>query len=1130
MSSLIIKVTQNGSSQEYLFNKPGPIIIGSDKRSDLLLDDPHVEAKLLEIKVSGGNIFIKEIGARGEIYLDSAILPYREETRYREGSCISIKNLNYQIHIQKVAQGEIVEPPPFFEGEFKERLERMNFKIREKETELKHLDVVEEKKKSQIVDLEDKYHKHVGEKSKLEIELSALKTQKDHITHELRKKTDKNHDEEEKIIQLRDFVKRLENEERNLKDTIVAQNLVLTNLKDEREKKSKEVDGQRQLLASLHLDTTQVQDQLRELNLEHENQEKEIQNEQAKVQQILLRTETAIKESARVQGHMAQVMKEKAVLDHEVEDLQDQVKKLELRRKEAQNKLTDLSVQLEQEESTSRKIQEEIKRESEEEGNLKALNSELRSELVKAEEKLSLKKNQLNNLDFQNQDATRRLSTINFELERASLRLKELTSEERAQELKMLAIRDDMHNLARKASDDKKLLFKTIEDEKTKLNVELASIRNEIEGSEKQKAKTEADQGLLKIQIEELESKQRGLHKEKTVLEAQVEELRSRKTQAETQIQTLKNETIKLEHDKGRAHRELSQLQIKLQDCETQIKEKQEEARLEMESYKRDERAKITAEKDVYMAEVEAFKQKSLIEVETEYRRKQDDIHQMKSLAHEQVEEIIREARKIEAEITQEANKRLKDATIDAQARELNSHARIKEAQDYFKQKEVEADVIINKARIESRDLVKKSELEILDDLSKRKQKIKKFLTMKQETGLAHIKLTTEQHIARMKREEEKGQQKIEELKRKELKKIARIREDELSRQNELKDVAMKELKEEKEKTLRQINELRKTQESELASKKKTMLEHINSTKFSQQQNWEDELKRERENFNRTKKDRIQNATQAVMNVLVAETGSQGDNEAQLREKIRNTLEMAIDGQKAHAIKEVDQVLDFNPENRKKIIPVIKKYTIRVGIPAAIALTLLADIGSVRTNLVEVTKELLRQQNSASEMYVNQQKTEWKEKHTYNPELTVGYKPTFTDNVIYTKDFEKVMDNEEFQNDWILKVHDFMVKDLELSEDIAISYISSEGTLIKELAVVRKDLHPQHLDVGLKKMADLEVTHLGWMKEKIPDQAKTEKFYNFRKDYFDKFYTEKFNNQNRGVATEAPVVTPTTTP
>ncbi len=1125
--SLIIKISQNGSSQEYLFNKLGPIIIGSDKRCDLHLDDPHIDAKLLEVKVSGGNIFIKEIGARAQIYLDSVILPYREETRYREGDVISLKDTNYQIAIQKVNTTEAIEPPPFFEGEFKERLDRMNFKIREKESELKHLDEKEEKKKLQIVDLEDKYHRNANEKSRLEVEVNSLKTQKETLSHEVRKTVEKNQDTEDKIIQLKDFVKRLESEERTLKETIVAQNLVLATLKDEREKKSKDVDRQRILLANLELDTMKAEEELKNLKEEYNGQEKEIINESGKVEKILNASKEAMKEGAKIQNHIAQALKEKTLLDHEVKDLQDSVHKLENQRKEAQGKLLDLKTEIEHEASNAVKLREEIQRQQEEEANLKVMNGELRAELTKVEEKLSSKKNQLNQIDFQNQDITRKLSTINFELERSSLRLKDLTSEEKAQELKVLALREDYNQFAKKATDDKKALNKAMDEEKSKLQMELENLRREIEDEKKNLSQTESQKNLTQVTLEEIHTKQRQLNKEKIALENEVTELKAQRKQIDAQIVELKNDTMKFMHDKDRAQRELSSLKLKLLECETQIKESLEEAQVEMENYKREERSKLLAEKEVYLAEVEAFRQKSLIEVENEYRRKEDDIHQKKQIALKESDDIIREARRTENMITEEANKRLRAATVDAHERELVAHNRIKEAQDYFKEKEKEADAIIQRSRLESRELMKKTEFELQDDLVKRKAKIKKFLSMKQEMGLAHIQQMTDQHMIRMRKNEERANEKLEDLKRKELKKVARLREEELTKHAEMKDAVMNELKVHREKMLREIHEQRDREMSELNNKKKTMLEHINQTKFHSQKGWEEELKREREAFERTKKDRILNATQAVMNVFISETGSQGEKEAALKQKIQSTLAMAIDGQNAAALKEVDQILDFNPTNRKKVLPVIQKYAIRFGIPAAVAAIVLADMGGIRTNLVNVTKNLIKSQQDASEVYVNKQKTEWKEKHTYNPEQTVGYKNSYVENIIFTKDFEKVMENEEFQNDWILKVHDFMVKDLELSEDIAINFISAEGTLIKDLALARKDLHPQFLDVGMKKLNDMEAAQLGWLKEKIPEPEKMTRFKDFQKSYFDKFYAEKFNATNtRNVAGEKPEILP----
>ena len=1117
--SLIIKIGQNGSSKEYLFDSLGPIIIGSDQRCDLWLDDPRLEPKFLEIKVSGGIVFIKEIGARSQIYLDSVILPYRQEVPYHEGECISFKDSNYQIHILKTST-DASEPPPFLLGDFKERLDQVNAKIHEKESDLKHLIHNHEKKNTQLAALEGRYQKYCIDKSRLEVEVNSLESQKEVILLDLRRSKDQKEHEEGKVIELRDYVKRLENEERALKETIIAQNMVLNNIKEEKLNKDKEVDLQRALLVNLQLDTTHLHEKMENLTLEQINQEQELQLETTKIQGLLNSSDAAVRESHRLQIHLANLVKEKALLDHDVKGLQSELEKMDEARKSILIKLQDLNKNIDLKESDFSKIQEKIKHHEENESNLKILNIELRSELIKAEERLGVKKNLLNQLDFQGQDAARKLTTVVFELERAGQRLIELKSEEKAHELKMIALRDDLQQVIKRNVEEKKIFEKKFNEEKSKLGLEFHAMNSEMASARKILSQLDSDKGLVQTEFDELKLSHRLLAKERLLLENQVNELSKQKALTENQIQTLKSDTSGFEHEKNRSQRELTQLQIKIMDCETLIKQRHEESRLELENFKREQRAKMTAEKSVSLSEIEAFKLKSLNAVETEFRKKQDLIHIEKVSSQEYADAIIKEARLTEVQITSEANARLKQATLEAHERELQSHQRVKEAQDYFKSKEIEADAIIKKSQIDSHDLLQRSELELLEDFNQRKEKMKKFLSQKQSNGLAHIQLSKEQHQVRMKKEEEKGLQQLEDLKRKELKKVVALRDLEVSKLNQLKEETLNELKAEKTKLFLHLNELKSSQETDLSEKRKTVLESIHSTKFHQEKSWQEELAREKDLFNRSKKERIRNAAQAVMNVLIAEVGAQGENEQILKEKILSTLSMAIDGQNAQAMKEVDQILDFNPMKRKKIIPVLRAFSLRVGVPAAVAIILLADVASIRSRIVAASQDLIKQRTSASEIYVHQQKNEWKQKHTFNPTMTVGYKPTYTENVLYTKDFEKVMENEEFQNDWILKVHDFMVKDLELSEDIAINYISTEGALLKELSLARKDLHPQYLEIGMKKLTDIEKAQLGWINEKIPDPIKREKFSQFRKDFFNNFYQEKFL-PSRGIANEA---------
>ena len=1119
MSSIVIKISHNGLSKEYLFNKLGPILIGSDERCDVRIDDPSIEAKVLELKLSGGNIFVKSVSTRTEIQMDSVVLPSRQETRLNEHSTLALLGVDYKISVQKNVS-DIIEPPPFFEDDFKSRLSSLTLRISEREKELRSLDSSQDKKKLQLVELEDKYHQHAREKNRLEIEVTTLRTQKEMLSQEIRKTKEAGNDEQDRIGQLKDFLKKLENEERHLKDTIVAENLVLKNLKDEKEKRFKEIEEQRHALHAIELDKSKMEQQFKQLALESDGQADEIKVERLKIQKILTETDEALKEKSKVKETIAQSLREKVVIDHDLVDLKDEHDRLEGEKKNLYAKLSDLRITLDNEKDKASRVKEEIKHDLEEEASLKNLNNELRISLSRVEEKLSHKKNQLNQIEFDHQNAVRKLSTITFELEKSSSQLNELANEKRAGDLRMLSLREEIQNFTKKIADDKKNILKEIEDEKSRHREEIHHLQSLKEEELKERGQLEIDRGILKVQIEEAEVKFRQLQIEKKSIETYVANLEISKIEMENQVSNLKTIVSDLDHHKYRLNHELTQLQVRLLECETNISEKLEEGRVELENYKREERAKILAEKEVLLSEVEAFKQKSMIEVESDYRRKMDDVHKMKGLAQQEANEIISEARRVENEITHEAQQRLKLATSDAQERELRAHERIQEAQKYFKVKEQEADLVINQSRLEAKRIIKRTEDQLQEDLIKRKIKIRNFLNMRREKGLLHMSELETQHLLKMKKDQEAGRIKLEDLKRRELKKIARIREDEIIHQQQIRESALKALKAEKLKITSELENLKKSQEMELSEKKKSVLEHINSTKYSQQRAWEEELQREKDTFNRSKKTRIQNATLAVLNVFIAEGVIQSDEDPRLRDKIQHTLSMAIDGQKADALKEVGQILDYNPDKHKKVFQVLKKYTLRVGVPAAVAITLLADIGDVRSNLIGGAKYLLKQQNSASEIYVNQQKTEWKEKHTFSPATTPDYKETYVQNIIYTTDFEKNMEDENFQNEWMLKVHDYLVKDLELSEDVAISFISSESSLIKELAVARKDLHPQFLDQGLAKLSDLEKFHLGWLSEKISNADKLQRFSTFRKEQYDQFYKSKYD-VGRDLASEA---------
>lgn len=1106
MSSLIVKICKDGLIKEFYTKSFGPIFISKDENKEFYLNSDK-GISFLEIKLSGGEVFIKDISQKSEVLLNSKNIEEGEFTDYIEAQCISLMGENTQIYLS-FDHLEDKNPPPFFEDEFQERLSRMDRNIIEKEKGIKSLDQKYEKKVNQLQELENRVHKHLLEKNKLELELSSLASQKSNINKEIAQKNKLNKNEEDKCAHLEKVLKQLNFEEKNLIDKIDANNIALEKLKHDKEFKSKEVGEQRTLSIQVQKEVSMLKETLLDLNDKIFKQTNEIKNEDVKYKNILIQTNLAHKEESRLKSEVLKIGREKALLSQEQTELSNELSTLHEKKMLAQNNLQEVISKIDFENSKITRIQEEILRHHEDQENLAFNCQELRGELTNLQDKLTAKRNEYNQTEFDHQEQLRKISSINFQIEQLSTRLTEHQKEEKVQELKVISMREDIQNKAKQFESQKEQIQKDLNSFIDQTQLQKKSLQSEIDILNKQITNLEIEKEKVQQKAFAFEVDLKNIHKDKTTLELELNDLKSKKENLISHIQNLSKESFELERQRNQYRTELNQSKIQIQQIQAQIKDMETASKLDLEQFKREERLKIISEKGISLAEIEAERQKSLINIQNDFKLKQEQSQKMTEIASEQASLIIQDARNQEVAITKEAQRRLNEITNELSLREEDTHKRVKEANNFVKEKEEEASKILASAKIEAHNYVEKIAHDFQEDINIQKKKVKEYLAVKQHAGEVHIKALQEQYILKQQKQDEYHLEKLELLKRKELKKIAKIRESEFAKEADLKESFKQEYKAMKDKALLELSEIREKQLEELAQKKKATIDHINSLKIDATNKLESELSHERSLINKSKKDRLANATQAVVNILRFDNKiSQEENEADLRQKILTALEKTIDGQNANAFSSFSQVLDINPAKKKHFFPVIKKYTVQVGIPAAIAIVLMADIGQVRTMASNQIENFLKAKNSASQIYVKKQQEDWKEKHTFSPELSIGYKSSFTDNVIYTKDFIQTIEDEKFQNNWILKVHDYLVKDLELSEDMAINYISSEGALIKELSEIRKELHPQFLNQGIEKMKSLEETQLGWLKEKITNPETLEKFSNFRKEYFDSYYT-----------------------
>lgn len=873
----------------------------------------------------------------------------------------------------------------------------------------------------------------------------------------------------------REKLQDLEREEQLLKDQLIHQNENFSHRETEIFKLQAHIDRLRSEVHALESSKLRRERELHELEQKFEASHQEIITEKAAVQRLLRQSDAAFKEESKARELLHATLREKSQLEAETKSLRDQISALEASRLDHLQKLSEIKSSVTAEEFSLRKIRDEQERSLEEGESHKVSIVDLRAQVQKIEEKLTSKRIVLSRLEVQSHDESRKIESLSFQIERSTKHLKSLQEEEMNLEQKMTLFREEALILEKQASEKKRQLALEAEEVDLQHRQEIQVLREMIDSEKAALNQLLTDQNELKLQVEELQAQQRSLSKQRVNLEAQVHDFAFQKSSLEEQVLGLRREKSQIGMEKEKAKRELEALQEKISDHEAQAREIIEGSRLEAETFKRDEKMKIELERALTKAELETLRQKMVMEAEGEVRRLQDELHEQKTQTYREMDQL-----------RAEANTRLKDASLFASERML-------QAQEQARLKEEEAEAL----KIKIQEEAQAEALRVHVELQKNFQ---------EEQARIHGELQAQLEENRLKLEESLS------------------REAHLLEQK--KDELHQELMNEKARLQAQLEESKLSTDAEATQLKKKLQEQLNVDRSRFEAKWKEELRLEREEFERSKLGRVSNATQAVMNILVTQKLLQDQDIEKIRSKVLDGISATIDGRDAEAFTRMSQVLNFNPEKQKQLVPVLKKYSMQFGLPAAVVLTFLFDIGNVRTGIQDYSNRAIEEQKIAAKELELQKQDDWKEKNTFNPPTTVGCKETILENILYTTDYQRVMDDEAFQNEWILKIHDFITKDLEMSEDVAINYVSAEASVIKDLASFKKDIHPSHAAKGIERMREIEELGMKWMKEKFTKQ-KLVRFIDFRKSTFDKFHQEKFGAK-RGVAGEG--ITPTSSP
>ncbi len=190
-----------------------------------------------------------------------------------------------------------------------------------------------------------------------------------------------------------------------------------------------------------------------------------------------------------------------------------------------------------------------------------------------------------------------------------------------------------------------------------------------------------------------------------------------------------------------------------------------------------------------------------------------------------------------------------------------------------------------------------------------------------------------------------------------------------------------------------------------------------------------------------------------------------------------------------------NSVSEYDKKRRKKIF----KWS-AIGASAVVAFVFIFFPKIPQTALTAL-KGLNRDGETAAQVYVKDQGRK-NEALRFDPKQSDEYKETYTDNVLYTRNFDKIIAGKEFHDKKVKDIDKFLREELKLDEETVVRVVASEETLVSALKRMKKEVNPKSIDEGIKKMRDLEEERVSSMKDLLQGSENYEKYQAKMKSFY----------------------------
>ncbi len=140
---------------------------------------------------------------------------------------------------------------------------------------------------------------------------------------------------------------------------------------------------------------------------------------------------------------------------------------------------------------------------------------------------------------------------------------------------------------------------------------------------------------------------------------------------------------------------------------------------------------------------------------------------------------------------------------------------------------------------------------------------------------------------------------------------------------------------------------------------------------------------------------------------------------------------------------------------------------------------------------------------SIAELAAERRAREIASKPKFDPPLIDQLGSTYTDSVLYTRNYLSDKLSPDNQKKWVIELEKFMVRDLGLPEQATVGYVSVETRMLKELHQQRALVNPEFESEGITRMRDIERPAIVELKGKVGGDVAYDKIRAYEKKFFE---------------------------